>query len=309
MYARVVSSPHSRAFCSKMRRMPARKIVFDSEFAAKLSRRDEPEQANISRDDIEGFGAAQRLGFDCAKTIAKELREGWSEKKIAKMMDVYLLDHGVKSFFHRSFAWIGERSRFQDFEHAAIAPELTSYRKFMPSSRVIRPGEVVILDTAPLVDGYAGDIGYTASLGAHRALDDARAALVQLRRQIQEWFASPMSTQEIWRASDRWLVDHGFDNRHALYPFSVLGHRLHHIPLTGLPGFARPFSIQTLFSFASHALFPDLLGPFHSGDKHGIWAIEPHLGANGFGAKFEEILVVGTDGVYWLAGEEGHLTS
>src|SRR5262245_25408357 len=99
-----------------MRRMPARKIVFDSELASKLSRRDEPENANISRDDVEGFERAQRLGFDCAKTVARELREGWSEKKIAKRMDEYLLDHGVKSFFHRSFAWIGERSRFQSFE-------------------------------------------------------------------------------------------------------------------------------------------------------------------------------------------------
>jgi Xaa-Pro aminopeptidase len=290
--------------------MPARNIRFDSAIAAKLSKlREAPAGGEVSRDDVEGFTNAQKTAFSCAKTIACEIREGWSEKKIAKMMDEYLLDHGVKSFFHRSFAWIGDRSRFQGFEHAAIAPELTSYRKFMPSRRVIVPGEVVILDTAPLIDGYAGDIGYTFALGPHAALQDAKTALASLRRQIQHWFASTMTTRDIWSAADRWLVEHGFENRHTLYPFSVLGHRMHHIPLTKLPGLASPFSLQALYSFASRTLFPDLLGPFHSGDKYGIWAIEPHLGAQGFGAKFEELLIVERDRVYWLAGEEGHLTS
>jgi len=32
----------------------------------------------------------------------------------------------------------------------------------------------------------------------------------------------------------------------------------------------------------------------------GVWAVEPHLGAGGIGAKFEELLVVDEDGVYWL---------
>lgn len=289
--------------------MSARRTVFDPSWAAKLSRtRSAPNQGEITREDLEGFGEAQRLGFQCAKTIAGELREGWTEKKIAKMMDEYLLDHGVKSFFHRSLAWIGERSRFQGFEHARIAPEVTSYQKFLPSDRALSAGEVIILDTAPLIEGYAGDIGYTHVLGEHAGLANARRALSLLRVEIQRWFASPMSTQEIWRAADRWVVDHGFENRHALYPFSVLGHRLRKIPLTNYPGVASPFSMQALYAFASRALFPDLLGPFHSGDKYGIWAIEPHLGGEDFGAKFEEILIVGKNGVHWLANDEGHLS-
>lgn len=289
--------------------MSARRTVFDPSWAAKLSKtRAAPHGGEVSREDREGFGEAQRLGFQCAKAIAGELREGWTEKKIAKMMDEYLLDHGVKSFFHRSLAWIGERSRFQGFEHALIAPELTSYQKFLPSDRRLEAGEVIILDTAPLIEGYAGDIGYTHALGEHAGLSKARQALSKLRAEIRGWFASPMSTQDIWRAADRWVVENGFDNRHTLYPFSVLGHRLRKIPLTHLPGLATPFSMQALYSFASRALFPDLLGPFHAGDKYGIWAIEPHLGGENFGAKFEEILVVGKDRVEWLSPDGEHLS-
>jgi hypothetical protein len=32
----------------------------------------------------------------------------------------------------------------------------------------------------------------------------------------------------------------------------------------------------------------------------GLWAVEPHLGKNGVGAKFEEILVITETDAYWL---------
>jgi hypothetical protein len=44
----------------------------------------------------------------------------------------------------------------------------------------------------------------------------------------------------------------------------------------------------------------------HHGSKLGVWAIEPHLGAEGFGAKFEEILVVTPEGARWLDDQVPH---
>ncbi|OXH82904.1 Xaa-Pro aminopeptidase, partial [Burkholderia multivorans] len=32
----------------------------------------------------------------------------------------------------------------------------------------------------------------------------------------------------------------------------------------------------------------------------GLWAVEPHLGFAGVGAKFEELLVITEDDAYWL---------
>ena len=39
-------------------------------------------------------------------------------------------------------------------------------------------------------------------------------------------------------------------------------------------------------------MVPDLLNEEHQGNLTGGWAIEPHLGGDGFGCKFEEMLVV-----------------
>lgn len=38
----------------------------------------------------------------------------------------------------------------------------------------------------------------------------------------------------------------------------------------------------------------------------GLWAIEPHIGAQGFGAKFEELLVVEPDRAFWLDDDVPH---
>jgi hypothetical protein len=40
----------------------------------------------------------------------------------------------------------------------------------------------------------------------------------------------------------------------------------------------------------------------------GLWAVEPHLGFRGVGAKFEELLVVTDDGrAYWLDDDLPHV--
>ena len=39
----------------------------------------------------------------------------------------------------------------------------------------------------------------------------------------------------------------------------------------------------------------------------GLWAVEPHLGLRGVGAKFEELLVVTEDDAYWLDDDLPHV--
>lgn len=39
----------------------------------------------------------------------------------------------------------------------------------------------------------------------------------------------------------------------------------------------------------------------------GLWAVEPHLGFAGVGAKFEELLVITDDDAYWLDDDLPHV--
>lgn len=248
--------------------------------------------------DLEGFRTAQRLAFRCATEIGRELQPGWTEKQTAQLMDQYLRDHGVRSFFHTSFAWFGERTRFSGFAH---------YANFLPSNRILKKDDVIILDTAPIVEGYAADIGFTFCLEPHAGLTQARAFLRDERDALLRRFNSTMSTGEIWEAVDADFRRTSYDNCHALYPFGVLGHRLHKIPFAERSGVLQPFSLQTVWSLMSRGLLPELLGRFHRGSKLGLWAIEPHVGGAGFGAKFEEILVVEPERSYWLCDDVPHV--
>lgn len=39
----------------------------------------------------------------------------------------------------------------------------------------------------------------------------------------------------------------------------------------------------------------------------GLWAVEPHLGRDGVGAKFEELLVITADDAFWLDDDLPHV--
>jgi hypothetical protein len=251
-----------------------------------------PSSSIVPTPDVcEGFQQAQRLAYDCALVVAKELQPGWTEKKTARLMDAYLRDHGVKSFFHRSFAWFGDRSRFWKFK---------TYLDFLPSRHRLQEDDVVILDTAPILNGYAGDIGYTLSLQPHTELQRAQGLLKYFRRELPKWFETEMRAKDIFFLVDQKINEAGFDNCHKHYPMSVLGHRLHKVPGSSLPSLLKPFGWQAYWAILSRGLFPELLNHHHEGSKIGIWALEPHLGGDGFGAKFEEILVVTPERSYWL---------
>lgn len=242
--------------------------------------------------DLDGFRASQALAYDCAQTIAGLLQPGWTEKRTAKLMDTYLRDHGVRSYFHRSFAWFGERTRFDGIKHSL---------DFLPSERSYREGEVVILDTAPILNGYPSDIGFSFCLGENPAFDRALEDLKAYRQLIPQLFARPgVKGSEIYSQMNARLSMDGYDNRHQRYPLGALGHRLYKMPLDFIPGLLIPFSWQSLAGLLSQGLFSEVLGPYHQGQLDGLWAVEPHLGAEGFGVKFEEMLWVQGEQVKWI---------
>jgi Xaa-Pro aminopeptidase len=174
------------------------------------------------------------------------------------------------------------------------------YPDFLSARRVIRPGEVYILDVAPIYKGYIADIGYTSSLGENPELDEAMDFLAELKREIPLLFVGQNTGRTVWQSIDRRIKEAGYDNIHQLYPFAVLGHRVHKVKAeTPLPSLIN-FGWQSIWEFASRGIFGQLLNMNYVGELTGLWAIEPHIGTPGFGAKFEEILVVDHGGARWL---------
>ncbi len=244
--------------------------------------------------DLEGFLACQRLTQRGVREISGLIREGWTERQAADLLNTWLRDHGVRSFFHKSFVWYGERTRFSGVNRR-------NYFDYLPTDRVLRAGEVYILDVAPIFDGYICDIGYTAALGDHPDLEKALVFLDEMRAWIPELFSAAGSKGgAIWREISEKLAGASYDNIHALYPFGVLGHRVHRVRSQALELAFINFGWQAYWEFLSRGTFGQLLNGDYDGSLIGLWAIEPHVGGSDFGAKFEEILVVDEHGARWL---------
>jgi Xaa-Pro aminopeptidase len=248
----------------------------------------------LTAEDEAGYLACQKLAKQGAAEIAALMDEGWTETQTADLYATWLADNGVRSYFHKPFVWFGERTRFNG---------VRTYWDYRPSRRVLLPGEVFILDVAPIHDGYICDIGYTSSLGPNPALAKAQAFLAELKADIPKLFIGKNTGGAIWASIDKRIKEAGYDNIHALYPFSVLGHRVYRVKSQGPDVDFIHFGWQSYWSFLSRGLFGQLLNQNYVGRLQGLWAVEPHIGTPEFGAKFEEILVVDRDGARWLEHE------
>ncbi|MCG8535437.1 MAG: aminopeptidase P family protein [Pseudomonadales bacterium] len=271
--------------------------------APKLSRNAHGADELPSAEDIEGFRKAQRLAYNTVTYVANQLRVGVTEKEAAHMLESYLKDHGSERYLHRPFAWFGNHARFDEYQ---------SYDDYHPGDRKLEHGATAILDVAPIVNGFIGDVGYTISLGENRELDLAREFLLELRAEIPRMFMSRMTPAEIWHEVDRRIASAGYDNIHSKYPFCTLGHRVFRVQEK--KGSERRLGSRYFGWFSVDANLALLkFGPAvtinaeNIGKKIGLWAIEPHIGWSGGGAKFEEILMVEPDRCYWLDDNVPHV--
>lgn len=267
------------------------------------------------KESLEEIKRVQRLAYEAAVSTREKLKLGMTEKEACSLMEEFFLKKNHKVFFHKPFAWFGDRSNFTHFKRPSLPskgnllPHLG--KEFMPTDRKLEDGMGVILDVAPSVNGIAVDIGYSFSFGENEEVTKARKDLLELRDIILSHVKRRLPIKEINRVVEKRIVELGYTNCHDLYPLGVLGHKIGKLPLLKLPRLSvRGFHPQAFLYLAKEmangpAFLTDTeertMGP-------GLWAVEPHIGSNDFGVKFEEILVVTEDDAFWLDDELPHMT-
>ncbi|MEV5487516.1 M24 family metallopeptidase [Streptomyces bobili] len=262
--------------------------------------------------DLRGFQRVQRLAYECAQEVSARLEPGVTEREAARMQREWLHARGVRDWFHLPFAWFGDRTAFVRFRVPL---------QFFPTDRRLEPGMPFILDMAPVFEGFTTDIGYSGALGGHPLqellMDDLEAHRELILREVRE----RRSLREIYQDVDRLMVRQGYANRHRAYPFGVIAHKVDRVRERRWSPRLFGFGTQALKGLASDALhghregWSPLWSPYRFSDhppQPGLWAVEPHLGFRGTGAKFEEILVV-TDSrdpgesAFWLDDDLPHV--
>ncbi len=257
----------------------------------------------------------QRLAYQAVKTVRQQLVAGMTEKRAAKMIEDFFHQRGHHLFFHRPFAWFGDRTGFKNFKQPSLPslknPLPSLGLEFLPTDRKLEQGMAVTLDVAPAVDGLAVDIGYSFAFGDNPAVEKARRDLKSFRQTIWQLATLRSPIKDIYQAVETQLAQLGYQNCHALYPLGVLGHRIGQLPLMKFPKVSLMGFHPQAYAYLIQQQF---LGPaFITASETrplspGLWAVEPHLGRGDFGVKFEEILVVTPESVYWLDDDLPHVT-
>jgi Xaa-Pro aminopeptidase len=273
-------------------------------------------EQRIPVSDLQGFREVQQLAYQCAETIAAQLELGITERQAAGLMKAWLLEHGVDDWFHQPFAWFGDRTAFRG---AIGFKQLGGFNPaFYPGLRKLEQNMPFILDCAPSVKGYTADIGYCGVVGENKILDHLMDDLLEYRVLILDLVKQRQTLAEVSRAVDRLCAKHGYDARHKAYPFEVLAHRVEKLADDGKQQHVSLFNfgLRNISELVRDAVAGRKEGwsPLWSSDARsehaptpGLWAVEPHLGFRGVGAKWEELLVVTEDDAFWLDDDVPHV--
>ncbi|TAM13018.1 MAG: M24 family metallopeptidase [Nevskiaceae bacterium] len=266
--------------------------------------------------DLSAFRDVQRLAYQCAETIAAELKPGMTEREVAAQMKDWLLARGVNDWFHQPFAWFGERTAFRGFVGFR---HLGGFNPaFYPTWKRLEPGMAFILDVAPSLNGISADIGYSGALGGNAIVDRIMDDLLDYRELILGMVRERRHLSEVSQAVDRLCARQGYEPRHKAYPFEVLAHRVEMLkPDEKAHTSVMHFGLRNLTALGRDMLRGKREGwsPLWSSNAAsdhpptpGLWAVEPHLGFRGItGAKFEELLLVTKDGARWLDDDVPHV--
>ncbi|MGW5673887.1 M24 family metallopeptidase [Streptomyces sp. NPDC003860] len=262
--------------------------------------------------ELRGFKEVQRLAYDCAEAVAAQLKPGVTEREAARMQREWLRRRGVRDWFHLPFAWFGDRTAFTGFRIPL---------QFFPTDRALESGMPFILDLAPVHRGFTADVGYSGCLGPSPLHDKLVTDLREHRELILREVRERRSLREVYEDVDRLMVRQGYANRHRAYPFGVIAHKVDRVRERRWAPTVFGFGAQALKGLLSDAVhghregWSPLWSRYRFSDhppQPGLWAVEPHLGFRGTGAKFEELLVV-TDSkdpqesAFWLDDDLPHV--
>jgi len=271
-----------------------------------------------SETDLSNFRECQSLAYDAVAAVEKRLQAGQTEKEAAQMIDEEIKARGMHRYFHAPFAWFGERTAFHGIERPFDTRQFPTKLlpphfglEFMPKDNRLEDGMCVILDVAPIFNDCSADVGYAFAFGENAKVEKALDDLEVFRPLILSGVCKEKTMAQIYEEVSEALADMGYKNCHAIYPQGVLGHKVGKIPTRFFPRIPiMRFEVST-FAYLLGEELTRLINPWdnHTALWHadarvsadpGLWALEPHIGAEEFGVKWEEILVITDNNAYYL---------
>ena len=266
---------------------------------------------DFTPEQLERFKSLQQQVYATLQEVADTLEPGVTEQTVAHRIHRALRGQGARTYFHVPVALFGERT--------AYPGEFGGFEA-LPTERALHEQDAVILDAAPVFDGFTIDCSYAVPRdGADGAAFAAADALLsRCRVLILERAEQRANMRSVAREVDAMIGAAGFENCHKKHLGNVLAHRITRSAagwlgsrrvwgLSPLPvGF---FLVNSLRSRRARAELTPNWNHTRQSDcamQPGLWAVEPHVARGSSGTKFEEMLVVTDERAYYLDDDLPH---
>jgi hypothetical protein len=255
------------------------------------------------------FHKLQCQSFEILETVAATLVGGETEKEVARELVGRYRASGAGSFFHLPVVLFGERTAL---------PGDWALGNFFPRTRALQSGDSVILDAAPLFDGFLVDTSYSFCFGESTIHREMMIHLSQYRDSVVDAVNRGDSFKTIAEDVSVTLKAAGYEPVHTKHPGEVLGHRAIKAPnlpfqlrMQGFDAISLSwFKLQDSLAMKGLGNKSPLWNTLRSSEHpphDGLWLVEPHAGCGAVGAKWEEILVIEQGRARWLDDSPPHL--
>ena len=227
------------------------------------------------------YAIAQATAKRIATRIAQQIEPGMTEADAYNLAEQSFQREGIRRHWHMPVIGLGEGTLKLRSIGALAHARITRGRRYAAL------GDAVMIDIAPVVDGYPSDYTWSGALGTPSETALAAAAH-KFTQSVVGQLAHTDVGSDIWRLAERLgSIDAGV--RWVPVPVIGLGHRLIRIPATWLH-----------WSGARYLYLALTRGPaFLSGPRavslRDFWMIEPYLSDGHRAAKYEQMVFMGGD--------------
>jgi Xaa-Pro aminopeptidase len=260
-------------------------------FAAKNRGEKSMNETELSDEDLNGYLAARSFAKAIGDEIAGNIKVGMTENEVEEAASLVFNKNGVKQHWHMPIIGVGEGSTKLKSAYSLASSYFTRH------TRILRENDIVLIDIAPVYNGYPADYTINRVVGGNPDLEALAAYAHDVSIKIAEHVKEGTVVADVFSKAQE-LIAKKPDYTLAYPPFISMGHRLCRIPPIWQK-FPEPGLNYLLFKTN---------GPFITSGNNtlmkGLWVIEPYLIHKERAAKFETLVFIGKETVILEPGQD-----